>query len=374
MRVRIVEDRVGLRRFVDVPFRLHGRDPRWVPPLRFDVRRRLTRRTNPFFDYGDAAYFFAERDGVEVGRIAAIANTRHDDTHRDGAGFFGFFESTDDRVVARALFDAAAEWVRGRGYRTLRGPASFSTNDECGLLVEGFDTPATVLTPWNPPYYVGLVEGAGFRASKDLLGFAGGHPEHPVPGPERLARAASRLESRLDVTLRPLDRRRFWTEVATLRALYNAAWERNWGFVPMTDRELEHMARELRQVYIPDLVPFVEHAGEVVGFGVALPDVNQVLRANRSGRLVPGALSVLWALKRRRIRRARILLLGVRPDWRGRGLDALLWNWIWTHAANHGIGWGEASWILPDNAGMRNAAERMGFRAYKKWRLYERPA
>ena len=374
MRIRIVEGPAELRRFVDLPYRLHARERRWVPPLRLDVRRRLARRSNPFFDHGDAAYFLAERGGVAVGRIAAILNRLHDETHGDGAGFFGFFECEPDAAAARGLFDAAAEWVRGRGYRVLRGPASFSTNDECGLLVDGFDTPPTILTPWNPPYYVELVEAAGFRAAKDLLGFAGGHPDHPVPGPERLARASARLEQRLGLTLRALDPRRFWAEVDAVRALYNGAWGRNWGFVPMTSRELDRMARELRPIHISDLVPFVERAGEVVGFGLALPDLNQVLRTNRAGRLLPGALRVLWALRRKRFRRARILLLGVRPDYRGKGVDALLWNWIWTRAAAHGIGWGEASWILADNAGMRNAAERMGFRAYKTWRLYDRPA
>lgn len=373
MRIRIVDGPTALRRFIDLPYKLHAGEACWVPPLRLDVRRRLAKRSNPFFEHGDAAYFLAERGGLAVGRIAAIANRLHDETHRDGAGFFGFFECEQDPAAARALFDAAAEWVRGHGYRVLRGPASFSTNDECGLLVEGFDTPPTILTPWNPPYYVELVETAGFRAAKDLLGFEGGHPDHPVPGPDRLARASARLEQRLGLSLRALDSRRFWAEVDLVRHLYNGAWERNWGFVPMTDHELDRMARELRPIHIPDLVPFVERAGEVVGFGLALPDLNQVLRANRSGRLLPGALRVLWALRRKRFRRARILLLGVRPDYRGKGIDALLWNWIWTRAAMHGIGWGEASWILADNGGMRNAAERMGFHAYKTWRLYDRP-
>jgi len=374
VRIRAVAGSTDLRRFIDLPYRLHAGEPRWAPPLRLDVRRRLTPRSNPFFDHGDAAYFLAERDGVSVGRIAAIANRLHDDTHADGAGFFGFFECTDDSAVARELFGVASDWVRARGYRVLRGPASFSTNDECGLLTDGFDTPPTILTPWNPRYYVPLVEGAGFRAVKDLWGFEGGHPEHPQPVPPRLARATAQLGARLGVTLRPLDPRRFSAEVDRVRSAYNAAWERNWGFVPMTDRELDHMARELRPILIPDLVPFAERAGEVVGFGLALLDLNEVLLRNRSGRLVPGVLRILWALRRKRFRRARILLLGVRPDDRSKGIDALLWSWIWTRAARHGISWGEASWILEDNAGMRNAAERMGFRAYKTWRLYDRPA
>ena len=373
MRIRLVDGPVELRRFVDLPYRLHSREPLWVPPLRFDVRRRLARK-NPFFDHGNAECFLAERAGVAVGRIAAIVNRLHDETHGDGAGFFGFFECEHDLPAARALFDAAAEWIRGHGHRVLRGPASFSTNDECGLLVDGFDTPPTLLTTWNPRYYVELVEGAGFRPAQDLLGFWGGHPEHPVPPPARLDRAMSRLLERLGLTLRPLDSRRFRDEVETVRGLYNRAWEHNWGFVPLTDRELSQMAKELRPFHIADLVPFAELAGEPVGFGLGLPDLNEVLRKNRRGRLVPGLVRVLWALKRARFRRMRILLLGVRPDFRGRGVDALLWHWIWTRSGRRGIGWGEASWILADNAGMRNAAERMEFRAYKTWRIYDRPA
>jgi GNAT superfamily N-acetyltransferase len=372
--IRPVEGPAELRRFIDLPYRLHAGEPSWVAPLRLDMQRRLAPRTNPFFDHGSAAYFLAEREGTTIGRIAAVTNRLHDETHDDGAGFFGFFECERDPQAARALFDAAAEWVRGHGYRVLRGPASFSTNDECGLLVKGFDTPPTLLTTWNPPYYVELVEGAGFRPAQDLLGFWGGHADHPVPPTPRLDRAVGRIAERLGVTLRALDSRRFWNEVETVRALYNRSWERNWGFVPMTDRELSHMARELRPIHIADIVPFAEHAGEPIGFGLALPDLNEVLRGNRKGRLLPGLLRILWALKRKRFHRMRILLLGVRPDFRGRGVDALLWHWIWTRSARYGLGWGEASWILADNAGMRNAAERSGLEAYKTWRLYDRPA
>jgi len=370
--VRAVHGAKDLRAFVDLPYRLHAGNPQWVAPLRIDVRSRLDRRRNPFFEHGEAEYFLAELDGRVVGRIAAIVNRLHNEIHGDRVAFFGFFESVDDLRVARSLLEAAGDWVRARGFTALRGPASLSTNDECGLLVDGFDTPPTLMMAHNPPYYERLLLAAGFEPSKDLWAFQGGHPERYAPVPERATRAVELLGRRLGIRMRPLDMRRFDAEVEVVRAAYNAVWERNWGFVPMTAEEIRHMARQLRPVIIPDIVPIAEKDGEVVGFGLAIPDLNQVLRRHRSGRLFPALLDVLWSLRRRKIRRARILLLGVRPDYRGRGVDALLWHWIWTRAAEHGIYWGEASWILEDNAAMVNAAERMDFSRYKTYRLYDR--
>ena len=229
------------------------------------------------------------------------------------------------------------------------------------------------MMPHNPPYYARLAEAAGFAKAKDLLAFQGGDSAgRRVPVPERSARAAEVLRRRLGVTLRPLDRRRFDRDVERIKRCYNAVWERNWGFVPLTDREIDHAARQFKPFHVPDLVPFVEHEGRTIGFGLALPDVNEVLIRHRSGRLFPALLDLLWSLWRRRIRRLRILMLGVVPEYRGKGVDALLWHWIWTRGQEHGFRWGEASWILEDNAAMANAAERMGFSRYKTYRLYDR--
>jgi GNAT superfamily N-acetyltransferase len=369
--VRLVQGSRDLRAFIDLPYRLHAGDPVWVPPLRAEVRQRLGRR-NPFFDHGEADYFLVERDGRIVGRIAVAANRLHDEIHGDGVAFFGFFECENDQAAADALFDRAAAWARERGYRVLRGPASFSVNEEYGLLVDGFDTPPTLMMTHNPPFYVDLVEGGGFTKAKDLWAFAGGDAKAPVPVPERLARAIERLGRGSGVRLRGLDRTRFNDEVARVMQAYNTAWECNWGFLPMTPREIEHAARQFRPIYIADLVAFAEKDGEVVGFALAVPDVNEILRTNRSGRLLPVAPRLLWSLWRERLRRVRILLLGVLPEYRGKGVDAMLWHWIWTRAARHGIGWGEAGWILEDNPAMVNAATRMGFTRYETYRIYER--
>jgi GNAT superfamily N-acetyltransferase len=369
MKVRAVENAKDLREFIDLPYRLHRSDPLWAPPLRIDVRARLSKKKNPFFEHGEAEYFLAERDGRVVGRIAAIANRRHDEIYHDGVAFFGFFETVDDRRVAECLFDAAGEWARRRGYAGIRGPASFSTNEECGLLVEGFDTPPTLMMTHNPRYYVTLLEAIGFRGSKNLWAFQSSQTEIPA----RSERAVERIRRRMGVSMHALDRNEFFAEVERIKEIYNAAWERNWGFVPMSGREIDHLARQFRPVYVPELVPFAEKDGRVIGFGLAIPDLNEVLRTNRSGRLFPAVIRLLWAVRRRKLRRMRVLLLGILPEYRGRGVDAMLWHWLWSRGLQHGFRWGEASWILEDNTPMRNAAERMGFEHYKTYRLYERP-
>jgi GNAT superfamily N-acetyltransferase len=332
----------------------------------------LSRAKNPFFEHADAEYFIAERDGVVVGRIAAISNRLHNEIHGDQVGFFGFFECIDDQPVADALLTAAADWCRALGHDVLRGPASFSVNDECGLLVDGFDTPPTLMMPHNPRYYVPLLERAGFAKAKDLWVYQGGSEERYVPVPERLARATELIRQRQGITLRALNMKDFEGEVERIKELYNSAWEKNWGFVPMTEREIDHLAEQFKPVVIPELVPMAEKDGKLIGFGIALPDLNVVFRKNRSGRLFPMILKLLWALKAKRIRRARILLLGVLPEHQGKGIDAMLYHWIWTKSGERGIYWGEAGWILEDNPAMNAGLEKMTFRVYKTYRLYDR--
>ena len=363
-----VQDGRGLNRFIAFPYDHHRGDPLWVPSLRMDVRTILSPKKNPFFQHAEAQYFVGLSPGRRmVGRIAAITNAEHTRTHSDKVGFYGFFECVNDQRVADALFDAAAGWLRAKGCDTMRGPMNPSINDECGLLVDGFDTPPVILMTHNPRYYVDLHERAGFRKAKDLLAFAGSG----LGPPERILRAARLLAERKGVTLRQVDMKHFHAEVELVKELYNQAWEKNWGFVPMTEAELDHLAKQLRPIIIPDLVVFAEVAGKVVGFAVAIPDLNVALKHNPSGRLFPGILKVLWHA--RKIGRARIPLLGTVPAYRGRGIDALLYHWIWTHAAARGITWAEGGWILEDNAAMVNAARQLGFLPYKTYRIYDQP-
>jgi GNAT superfamily N-acetyltransferase len=336
------------------------------------VETLLSRSKNPFFEHADAEYFIAERDGEVVGRIAAISNRLHNETHGDQVGFFGFFESIEDQAVADALFGAAATWCRTLGHDVLRGPASFSVNDECGLLVDGFETPPALMMPHNPRYYIRLLEQAGFTKAKDLWVYQGGSEERYVPVPERLVKATELIRQRQGISLRSLNIKDFQGEVERIKELYNSAWEKNWGFVPMTEHEIDHLAEQFKPVVIPELVPMAEKDGKLIGFGIALPDLNVIFRKNRSGRLFPMILRLLWALKTRRIRRARILLLGVVPAYQGKGVDAMLYHWIWTKSGERGIYWGEAGWILEDNPAMNAGLEKMTFRVYKTYRLYDR--
>ena len=362
-----VRGRSDLEAFVALPYRLHRGLPGWTPLLRRDVRTVLDPARNPFFDHAERQLFLARRRGRVVGRVAAIHDRLHNETHADHAGFFGFFETVDDPDVAGALFDAAAAWLRGRGRETLRGPLNPSINDEAGLLVDGFETPSVLMMPHNPRYYPALVEGAGFRKAKDLLAFQ----STGTVLPERLVAATEVVSKRYGVTWRHIDMKRFPDEVALLQQLFNAGWERNWGAVPLTDREAEHLAAQLKPLVVPGLVVFAEHEGRTIGFGAAVPDFNVALRANPSGRLLPGVLKVLWAS--RHITRLRVLLLGVRPEWQGRAVDALLYRRIWEDGYAKGYRWAEAGWILEDNHAMINGLVRMGFEVYKTYRVYERP-
>ncbi len=371
--IRRVETPQDLNRFIDLPYRLHRRDLNWVPPFRAEVKKLLDRKHNPFFQHAEADYFLAERHGEVVGRVAAIHNRLHNDYHHDKVGFFGFFETVNDFQVAKALLDTAADWIKARGLDILRGPMSFSVNDECGLLIDGFDMPNSIMMPHNPPYYLTLLETAGFSKAKDLIALQGGSLEHPITPPERTERAVNLLKQRYGITIRPLNMKNFAAEVELVKQLYNDCWEDNWGFIPMTDAEIDALATAFKPVVIPELVPFVEKDGKPIAFGLTLPDLNEALVHNRNGRMFPASLTMLYKLKMKKLTRSRILLLGVVPEWRGKGIDSALYHWIWSKTAERGIGWGEASWLLEDNHGIIQGLSKAGFTPYQTFRILDRP-
>lgn len=355
-----------MRAFLRLPWQIYAGDSVWVPPLLQDVKTLLNRDKHPFHEHADVEYFLARRDGRVVGRIAAIINHLHNDFHGDKVGFFGFFECEDNADTAHALLATAEDWVAEHGMTTIRGPANFSSNEELGLLVDGFDDPPQIMMTYNPRYYEGLIEGAGYAKSKDLLAYT----MYGMEPPPRLVRGVERIAVRKGISVRPLDMKRFDDEVALLKDIYNSAWEQNWGFVPMTDGEFQLMAKQLKPVVNPKLVLFAEVKGEPAGFAIGLPDFNQALQ-HINGRLLPfGLFKVLWY--QRSISRVRIITLGLKPGFRRTGLDALLYLRLWKEGVAAGYPEGEGSWILEDNWEMRHGLEHLGARVYKTYRLYDK--
>ena len=369
-----VASRGDLRRFIGFPYRMYDarRHPNWVPPLRLAVSDALDERKNPFYREAARALFLAERGGEVVGRIAAIENRTHNRFHEDRVGFWGFFECVDDQAVADALFAAAEGWLAERGLTVMRGPMTPSTNYECGLLVDGFEHRPTFMTAWNPPYYDALSTRAGFAKAKDLLAFWFDGETTGYALPEFVARQAERALAGGTLTFRDMDPGRFDEEVAGLWATYNDAWERNWGFVPMSRAEFVHMAKDMKSLLDPRFAFVAEVGGEAVGFMLALPDYNEVLVRNRSGRILPlGGPLMLWG--KRRIRNMRVMALGVRRAARARSILALFTYEIMRRGKLYGKNGAEASWLLEDNQLIVKPMRAMGARERMRWRVYDRP-
>jgi GNAT superfamily N-acetyltransferase len=367
--VKPADDRRTFKHFVQLPYRIYDGDPNWVAPLIRDVKTAFNKKKHPFHTHSEVQPFVAFRDGRPVGRIAAINNRNHVAYHEEPVGFFGYFECINDPEVAAALFDRTAEWLRERGLQTMRGPASFSLNEMAGLLTMGFDRPPTVMMPYNPEYYVDLVTGAGFEEVQSLIGYHLSHSD----APEKLVKLEKKLEKRLGVRTRTIDMDNFEGELERLRDLYNKAWEKNWGFVPMTDAEIDFMAHELKPLVkrIPTQVIFAERDdGETIGFTLFLMDANQAL-IHAKGRLFPfGLVKILKYLPT--MNYCRVLTLGLVPEARGQGIDNLLIMALFRHGGAAGTIGGEFSWILEDNTAMRKPLERIGSVISKRYLLYDR--
>jgi GNAT superfamily N-acetyltransferase len=368
-----VRSRRDVHRFVDVPWHVRALtdSPHWVPPLRVAVVDALDEKRNPFYRNATRHLFIASREGRPVGRIAAIENRAHNDFHEDRVGFFGFFESIDDAEVARRLFDVAARWLRDRGLTTVRGPISPSTNHECGLLVDGFDEHPVFMTPWNPPYYASLIELAGLVGVKDLLGHLLEANDPRFSFPDRVAAHADRARASGRVSVQSIDPKRFDRAIELCWDVYNAAWESNWGFVPMTHAEFAHMGREMKPLLIPELAFTAEVDGKPAGFMLVLPDFNVVIKRIGNGRLFPTGLIKLL-LGKRRIRTGRVMALGVKREYRRNDIFALLVDELYRRGTSYGLTAAEASWVLADNELMNRPMRAMGARAYRRWRIYEK--
>jgi hypothetical protein len=371
--VTVERDR-DLTAFIDVPWHIPElvRHPQWVPPLRMMVRDVLDTKSNPFYRQAERALFIARRDGKAVGRIAAIENRAHNAFHRDRVGFFGFFECADDGDAASALFREASAWLAARGLTSIVGPMNPSTNHDCGLLVEGFDQHPQFLTPWNPPHYERLIRDAGFVSSRDLVGYWLPYGEPGYQLPARFEALARRAAAKAKLVFRDLEPRYFWREVEICWEVYNAAWEDNWGFVPMSRDEFLHMARSLKPLLVPQFAFVAEVEGKAAGFMLSTPDFNVVLKRIPNGRLLPfGLPKILWA--KSRIRTGRIIALGIKKEFRSGSILPVFMHEAARRAIAYGSPGAEASWILEDNQAMRQPLEAFGGRVYRRWRIFDKP-
>ncbi len=371
--IRPVRGKRELKRFVKVPFGLHRDHPQWVAPLIFERMEFLNREKNPWFEHGDAEFFIAERDGQPVGRISAQIDRNWDEAQGGSDAMFGFFETSEDRAVAAALLEAASEWARGKGRNRVLGPMDFTTNDEIGVLIEGYELRPMILENWHPPFYKELIEAEGFGKAMDLLMWElqfGDLKQGERFDPAIHAAAGKALREE-GVVIRNISLRNLPAEMRAFSEVYNEAWGSNWGFVPATDAEVEFHAKLLKQVLDEDWAYIAERDGEPVGAALTLPDINQAL-AKLNGRLLPfGWLKFLLA--KRRIDQLRVFALGVKHEYRHSGVAAGLYLKHLETAAGPGrIEGGEMGWILETNAAMNRAMEGMGGKVVKKYRVYEK--
>ncbi len=361
-----VQGKQALKEFVELPFALYRDDSNWVPPLRIAVKELLDREKHPYYANAEAEFFLARQDGRVVGRVAAIIDRAHNRAHDENAGFFGFYESVNDGAVAIALLQRAREWTLERGAKFLRGPVNPSTNYECGMLIDGFDSSPMVMMTYNPRYYPALMEQAGLRKAKDLLAYLSNSHKIEL---KKIGRIADRVLATSGVRVRPINMKDFQAEVNRVWEVYSKAWEKNWGYIPMSREEFALMGKEMKMILKPELVLIGEIGDRVVGFALALPDVNFALkRAN--GKLLPtGLLKILYY--QRLIKSVRVLALGVVEEYRTSGLAAAFYATLVRNARTLGYGDCEMSWILEDNVLMNRSIEVMGAKRYKTYRIYE---
>jgi len=359
-----------LKAFIDFPHDLYRHDRNYVPELFIAQRDLLTPGKHPFHEHSSMQLFMAAKDGKPAGRIAAILNNNHNRFNKCNEGFFGFFDCVDDPDLARELLDTAAGWLREKGVDAIIGPVNFSTNETCGMLAEGFDLPPVAMMTYNYPYYNRLVEQSGFRKKIDLIAYRiDAHDFEDKP-----ARMLDTLSQRLEqkgFRLRNVNLKNFKSELDGIKEVYNKAWDKNLGFVPMTDREFDYLAKDLKMILDPDFCMVAEYEGKIVGFSLCIPDINQVLIRIPKGRLLPtGIFRLLF--QRRKINGVRVIALGVLEPYRKLGIEAVFYGGIIKNGRKKNMQSAEASWILEDNFLMNKAILNINGKPYKKYRIYEK--
>ena len=358
-------------RFLRVSYPIYENDLHWVAPLLIE-RKAVFADSNPFFEHAEMQLWVAVREGQDLGRIAGIIDRNHDLTTKEATAFFGFFESINEHEIAHQLFQAVANWARQKGFEHLLGPMNPSTNDECGVLVDGYDSSPVFMMTYNPNYYVGLIEREGFIKAKDLLALHIDLSQLPM---DRLNRIAAKARARNPgLELIPVRRRTLPQDVEKIKLVYNSAWQRNWGFVSMTEAEVDFTAAQLKPLLMEGLSWIAEAEGEPVGLLLAFPDYNVALKPLRGRLLTPKILGLIpYWLGIRRPALARVLTLGVKEEYRGQGVESALLIEALKVGVAKGFREAEASWILEDNLMMRRLLEAVGARQYKTYRLYTKP-
>ncbi len=363
-----VDNKKQMKEFIMLPFELYKNEPNWVPPLISDQKKFFNPRKNPYYQHSEVKLFLAYKDGQLSGRISAHSNTQHNKEHKENIGFFGFFECIEDQEIANALFEAAYNWNKYRGFTSMRGPLNFSVNHDCGLLVQGFEVPPMVMMPYNFAYYQKLYENYGLTKTMDLYAFYSEY--HSIP--ERISQVADIITKRNKVKVRSLsyDKKQRKKDIETVFEIYTKAWQYNWGNVPMTKAEFDNIVAELLPIADPDLVFIAEVDGKLAGFSLTLPNYNEVLKV-MNGKVTP--VTVIKALKaKKHITAVRVITMGIIKEFQGRGIDTLLYYYSFKNGLPKGYFRSEFSWVLENNIPMINVAEKLGAKIYKTYRLYDR--
>ncbi|MBU2915326.1 hypothetical protein [Reichenbachiella agariperforans] len=368
--IKLVSTKKELKQFIDFPHDLYASNPNYVPELYMSQYEILDKKSAPFFLHSEADYFLAERDGKIVGRIAAIKNNNYIEYTSNEIGHFGFFDVINDSEIANALLDKAKSWIAERGLSQMAGPYNLSTNESCGTLIEGYDLPPTIMMTFNEPYLNDLLIAYGFETDMTLLSYI----VYTKDMPEKLSRMSGLLKDRLEskgITIRKANLKDFKNEVDKLYRVYNKAWEKNWGFVPMTEEEFKHSAKDMKLIVDPDFLLIAEAKGEPIAFSLSLPDLNVAQKHIKRGRLLPFGIFKLLYYKRK-IDRVRVITLGVVEEYRKLGIDAYFYAKAFEESKNKNLLYGEASWILESNEMMNKALININANVYKKHRLYKK--
>ncbi|MGB2964875.1 MAG: hypothetical protein WBB69_12905 [Anaerolineales bacterium] len=368
MNIQVVQNKSELNQFINYPYQFYRDDPNWIPPLRTELKNQFNPKTNPLLDHCDYCLFLLIQEDQVIGRIAAFIDHLAVDFWEEKIGLFGYYECVPDENASKLLMDAAADWLRDRGMDSMRGPWTF-VSQEWGLVVEGFTPPPVIMAPYNPPYYGQHFSAFGLEKVKDLLCYyISGQEGYQIP--DRILTLTDRVAQRYEVTVRPVDMKRYEEEVELFLELSNSSIIDNWGYSPVTDAEADAMAKDLKQVIQPQGVLFAENSeGKAIGFAIALPDINSLLKG-LNGRLLPfGWLKLLLGIPR--LRSYRMFALGVIPEYHGFGIDALIYRYLYESLYSPEI-WMEINYVLEDNYHMNNAIHKLNAKPLRRYRIYQR--